>query len=254
MNGSNPARRAFAPLCALLLCLPALAQIPDTFTNLKVLPQDIEKSELIGVMRGFASALGVRCNHCHVGEDAATLQGFDFASDEIESKQAARVMLEMTRAINAEYVPQVAHGDEAQVEVKCMTCHRGQTEPWLIQDVLEKSLDEGGVAAVDEKYTSLRDEYYGRHTYDFGEFVLTSMAERAANVGDMDAARQMLEMNLEYFPESEYTHMLLGQVLMRQGDREGAIAAFEKILEMNPENTRAQRMLERLQQTASEDG
>jgi thioredoxin reductase len=49
---------------------PVPGQIPDKFTNLKVLPKDISKQELQSTMRGFAFALGVRCEHCHVEEKA----------------------------------------------------------------------------------------------------------------------------------------------------------------------------------------
>jgi len=58
-----------AALGALLTASPARAEIPDEFTNLEVLPEDITRGELVSIMRGFAGALGVRCNHCHVGED-----------------------------------------------------------------------------------------------------------------------------------------------------------------------------------------
>ncbi len=74
----------------------AVAQIPDVFTNLKVLPKDIGKRELINVMRGFAGAVGGRCNYCHVGENADTLEGFDWASDDVETKPVARAMMKMT--------------------------------------------------------------------------------------------------------------------------------------------------------------
>lgn len=231
-----------------LLAVPALAQIPDTFSNLEVLPKDIGKGELIGVMRDFAGALGVRCNYCHVGEDPNSLEGYDFASDEKAHKRAARVMMNMTRAINADYVPQIGDPEAEHVQVKCVTCHRGQDEPRMIQDVLEKSMAEGGIEAMAAKYAELREEYYGRHTFDFGEFVLTSMAENAARTNDMDAAEALLEMNLEHFPESEYSYMLLGQVAAQKGDTARAIELFEKIVEMNPENQRAQSMLERLKQ------
>jgi len=114
---------------------PSLAQIPDEFTNLKVLPKDISKQELIGTMKGFAIGLGVRCWYCHKGEgdDFST---FDFASDEKKTKQAARLMLEMVRTINADFVSKVPHeetgsGHGQHVTVTCMTCHRGQPKPTL---------------------------------------------------------------------------------------------------------------------------
>jgi hypothetical protein len=64
---------------------------PQAFTNLKVLPKEIPRAELVATMRGFAGALGVRCTHCHVGPD--DLQGMDFATDEKPAKQVARTML-----------------------------------------------------------------------------------------------------------------------------------------------------------------
>ena len=91
-------------VCAVLLAMPqAVAQIPDEFTNLKVLPEDIDKRELMGIMRGFAGSLGVRCIHCHVGDDPRNLDTVDFVSDDREPKRVARAMLQMVDEINSEY-------------------------------------------------------------------------------------------------------------------------------------------------------
>lgn len=118
----------------------------------------------------------------------------------------------------------------------------------MLQDVLSRTLAADGFEAMRTNYDELRQEYYGRHTFDFGEFVLPGMAEDAARDEDLDSAKALLELNLEQFPDSEYTHMLLGQVVAQQGDVPRAIELFEKILEMNPDNGRARKMLERLKQ------
>ena len=63
-------RTSLATVSVLILVAvggPAAAQIPDEFTNLKVLPGDIGKRELVNTMRGFAGALGVRWTQCHPG-------------------------------------------------------------------------------------------------------------------------------------------------------------------------------------------
>jgi hypothetical protein len=135
---------------------PQAEQPPPPFQNLQVLPEDIPRQELIDTMKGFTRALGVRCNHCHVGE-GDDLSTYDFPADAKPEKRAARVMIEMVRAINGEYLPRVhevthaeghaaghaeshdahAEGHEAEEEahemtrVTCMTCHRGQPEPRL---------------------------------------------------------------------------------------------------------------------------
>ena len=85
-------RVAMATLAvATLTANPVAAQIPEEFTNLQLLPKDIEQRKLVRTMRDWAGGLGVRCNHCHVGPE--NLQGMDFASDEKRTKRAARKML-----------------------------------------------------------------------------------------------------------------------------------------------------------------
>ena len=122
-------KAALAAAVALAAAAPAAAQIPEKFTNLQVLPRDIPRDQLVRVMRGFTTSLGVRCNHCHVGPGPATLEGFDFASDDKETKRVARVMMKMTQEINTRLLPQT--GRSPLTEVRCMTCHRGVAKPEL---------------------------------------------------------------------------------------------------------------------------
>lgn len=102
-------------------------QIPQKFTNLQVLPKNISGSDLVATMKGFTSALGVRCEHCHVGE-GNDLSKFDFASDAKPTKKAARTMVHMVEHINTEHLKGI--GDPArQPKVTCFTCHRGAKIP-----------------------------------------------------------------------------------------------------------------------------
>jgi len=135
----------------------ALAQIPQTFTNLQVLPKDIQRPQLVATMRGFAGALGVRCTHCHVGPD--NLQGMDFATDEKESKKVARTMLRMVRGINADVVGALPAADPPRQQVTCLTCHRRETKPPRpLPDVLLSTIHARGVPAAIEQYQKLRAE------------------------------------------------------------------------------------------------
>ena len=103
------------------------AQIPEKFTNLQVLPKEIQRPALVSVMRSFAMELGVRCEHCHVGE-GNDLSKFDFAADTKAPKAVARTMMKMLVTINNESLKGV--GDPArQPKVTCYTCHRGTTKP-----------------------------------------------------------------------------------------------------------------------------
>jgi len=105
------------------------AQLPTTFTNLQVLPKDIAQRPLIDLMRSFAQGLGVRCEHCHVGE-GNDLSKFDFAADTKPAKATARKMLRMTMTINDELLAGVGEPAPAGTrKVTCFTCHRGATKP-----------------------------------------------------------------------------------------------------------------------------
>lgn len=246
---------AVCSLTALLLtAAPLTAQIPDEFTNLKLLEKDIDKRQLVGIMRGFSIGLGVRCNHCHVGPN--NLQGMDFASDEKEPKRAARVMLEMERAINNQYVgswqADATDGPTQHQVVSCFTCHRGQTKPpRKMSSLLGQTVTEDSVDAAMAQYKELKEEHYGAGLYDFREGVFGEIAQAAFEAGKLETAKQILRSSLEIYPRSADLHAFLGMALLQSGDAAGAAEKFSQALELDPENAGAQRgkmMLEKMPQ------
>ena len=118
----------FLAACAAMQQQKAQASRADTgeFHNLQVFPQNITHDELIANMRGFAKALGTRCDHCHAANPAGSAEAMNFASDAKPEKNVARAMLKMVHAANADYLSKVnPHGQM----VTCNTCHRGHTVP-----------------------------------------------------------------------------------------------------------------------------
>jgi hypothetical protein len=102
-------------------------QLPQKFTNLQALPKNIAPADLVATMKGFTAALGVRCEHCHVGE-GDDLSKFDFASDAKPTKKITRTMIHMVHHINDEHLKGI--GDpKRQPKVTCFTCHRGEQTP-----------------------------------------------------------------------------------------------------------------------------
>ncbi|HEV7674618.1 MAG TPA: hypothetical protein VGQ12_08810 [Candidatus Angelobacter sp.] len=65
--------------------------IPSSFLNLQVLPKDISKRDLVGVMKQFSITFSVRCSYCHSVSDDLTEGKFD--SDEKPTKQKARELI-----------------------------------------------------------------------------------------------------------------------------------------------------------------
>jgi hypothetical protein len=75
--------------------------------------------QLQRTMNFIRASLGVHCDFCHVVNDKT---GWDFPSDEKQTKRMAREMIQMTERINE----QTFNGN---LEVSCNTCHRGATRP-----------------------------------------------------------------------------------------------------------------------------
>jgi hypothetical protein len=109
---------------------PPSAQPPfavPPFKNLKVLPKDITRPDLIANMKFFSQSLGVRCTYCHVGTEGQPLSTFDFASDAKEHKKIARDMMRLAQHINTDHLPAITGLPDAKIT--CFTCHRGSTKP-----------------------------------------------------------------------------------------------------------------------------
>jgi len=235
------------------LCGPgALAQIPDKFTNLKILPETISKRELVGYMREFAGALGVRCSHCHVGQNVMTLEGFDWASDEKETKRVARAMMKLTREINEKLLPTT--GRESLSEVRCITCHRGLSKPKTLDVVLREVVESDGVPAALERYRELRQEYYGRGVFDFSTRTLSTTAEwLARQQHDIDGALSFAKLNAELNPDEANIHYQLGQLHEAKGDKAQAIASYQRCLVLQPDNVWAKKAIEKLKGVETPD-
>lgn len=242
------ARRIALTLIALLLvCLSANGQIPDKFTNLKVLPKDISRQELQSTMRSFAFALGVRCEHCHV-EKRAPEKGFDYAADDKDAKKVARIMLQMVEAINRDYVGKLEKADKvAPIRVQCVTCHHGLTQPQPLNAVLAASLEKDGVEKAVALYNELRTKYYGTGQYDFGETSLNLLTESLlANQKKADAL-VIMELNFSAnHPESVWSYHMLAMTHQANGQTDKAVADYRKVLELHPDDTWAKQQIDAL--------
>lgn len=222
-----------ATATAATLLSPVLAHTEDhPPINLQILPVEIEHEDLMAVMGEFTQALGVGCDHCHLptgGEDGTE---FDYSADQMETKAVAREMMLMTAVINEELLPLTGRGGESLLQVTCVTCHHGQVRPRTLESVLMDKL-EGGVEASVAEYRRLRQQYYGRAVYDFGEFTLLSVARRLRKEGEDAAERRLLELNLEHFPESHMTHSQMASHWEARGDTSAALGSYAEALRLS---------------------
>jgi tetratricopeptide (TPR) repeat protein len=231
--------------------LPARAQgrfPPDSLANLKYFPKTIAVRDLIDSMRMFTFALGVRCQFCHVGREGMPLDSFNFRSDSLRTKRAARVMLDMARHINDEHLADVPDRPQPHVVVTCVTCHRGVNRPVDLATLLLGAARAagGGLDSALRAYRALRDQYYGRAAYDFGEPTLNLVSEGLVADRRFDDAVAVLRLNAQYFPTSPQIPTRLGEALLAKGDTAGAVASYRQALQANPQNPLARRRLSQL--------
>ncbi len=220
---------------------PAFAQFPDKFTNLQVLSKDIAKHDLEQTMRGFAFALGVRCDHCHVQQPDRSM---NFAADDKQTKRTARIMLQMVVNINQNYISQV---QGTRVRVECGTCHRGLTTPRPLQAVLAEKIDKEGIEAGVSLYHELRGRYFGTGQYDFGETPLNQLTEALLAKDKNHEAVTMMELNFKAnHPDSVWAYHMLAMAHQANGQLREAITDYKNALVEHPDDTWAKSQVDEL--------
>jgi hypothetical protein len=217
---------------------------PPPITNLQILPKGSSREQVLTTMAAFTAALGVNCSYCHVQEGRGGRN--DMAADDKPTKKAARAMMLLAREINAKLPEAVGKSADSTTRVGCATCHRGVPIPKQMTDIMTEAAASGGAAAGIAKFKEFREKFYPGQSYDFGETTMIMMSQRANTSGKADDALAYLQANLEYFPESARTYAGIAQIKNAKGDKAGAIAALEKVVELDPNNAQAKAQLEAL--------
>jgi tetratricopeptide (TPR) repeat protein len=214
----------------------------------KVIPKNTPPIQVVGMMRNFAGALGVRCTYCHVGQEGQPLNTFDFAKDDKRAKLVARQMMRMVEEINhrIDTLPHDHDQPHDSLRVTCMTCHRGVSRPVPLEQLIAQTAQTSGVDSAARAYRALRERYYGRAAYDFGEPTLDVAAFRLGRAGKFDEAFAILKLNEEQFPNSSNAATFRGNITLMKGDTAGAIAAFREAIKRDSTNGEAQNRLRQL--------
>lgn len=208
------------------------------FTNLRVLPKDISKDDLSGIMLESLRGLGLPrrqsqgCLFCHVGDSETPSDSWDFASDAKPEKRKAREMLAMTADINRR-LGGLEHRVAPDLEVTCYTCHAGRTDPRPLPLLLRASYESGGTDKLVETYQDLRERYYGADAFDFRPGVLSGLAMGLTGSGAFDDALVVANLNAEFFPDvagiGETGQIIRLERAYAASDVEAALAEFDQM-------------------------
>ncbi len=211
---------------------------PDSLLNVQVIPRTTPVIQVIGQMRNIVGSLGVRCPFCHVGQEGMPLERFDFASDEKRTKVVARQMMRMVQEINRR-LDTIPGRTSSGPQATCATCHRGVSRPVPLTVLIVEAAQAGGTDSAEHAYRALRERYYGRDSYDFGEPSLNSAAFRLGRASRFDDALSLLRLNEELFPGSSAMYVFRGNINLMKGDTTAAATAFREAVRRDPENDEA---------------
>lgn len=211
---------------------------PDSLINTKVIPHDTPVMQVVGTMRNFAGGLGVRCSFCHVGEEGKPLDTYDFAVDKKRTKLVARQMMRMVEEINHR-LDTIPERPTAGVTVTCSTCHRGISRPVPLSSQIQETTLAAGADSAIRLYQALRQKYYGRDAYDFGESSLSISAFRVGREKKYDDALTLIRFNETLFPGSSGMSVFRGNILLMRADTAGAAAAYREAITRDSTNNEA---------------
>jgi tetratricopeptide (TPR) repeat protein len=87
---------------------------------------------------------------------------------------------------------------------------------------------------------------YGMPAADIVESSINAMGYRHLENCEIETAISVFQLNTDTFPESANTWDSLGEALMTKGDHETAIRYYRRSLELDPDNSNAARMIDRM--------
>ena len=155
-------------------------------------------------------------------------------------------MLRMVDSLNRVVLAALPGRSDPPVTIQCVTCHRGLPKPATIQTVLMKTIEESGVDSAIKQYRGLRERTALNGYFDFTEWRINELARGLVAAGKTVEAIAILEMNAEFNPRSVTIAFELGELYRQRGDKDKAIASYQRALQINPDNPAARQRLAEL--------
>ena len=119
-----------------------------------------------------------------------------------------------------------------------------QSAAVLLEQMLTQS---AGPEALERKIEEIKAG--GDDKFFFDEVEINRLGYRFINQNRVDEAIVIFKWNVQLHPEAFNTYDSLGEAYVVKGEKELAIRNYQKSLELDPDNTNAVQMLERLKQT-----
>jgi pentatricopeptide repeat protein len=169
---------------------------------------------------------------------------YDFPSDDNPNRNRAREMLRMLDDIN-QHLKNIQPSGDQRVNMWCNTCHRGRPKPMTLEEELAEQYRKNGVEPALDYYADLKQKYYGRGPYDFGENALNNFGYEVLKT-DAAGAIEAFRLNAAEFPQSGNVWDSLAEAYMKSGNVKKAEEYYQKALARDATDQNAKDMLEKL--------
>jgi len=113
-----------------------------------------------------------------------------------------------------------------------------------IAQVLGKAILQKDVEAALAQYRELKERQ--ADAYDFGERELNGLGYQLLELKKLREAIAVFSLNVETYPQSFNVYDSLGEAYMANGDKDLAIANYQKSVQLNPQNANGIAMLKKL--------
>jgi CubicO group peptidase (beta-lactamase class C family) len=114
-----------------------------------------------------------------------------------------------------------------------------------LSEMLYKTVKEKDVAAAIIEYRKLKTE--NAAVYDFSENELNTLGYQLLGMKRAKDAIEILKLNVEMFPKSANPYDSLGEAYLADNQKELALANYKKAVELDPANTNAAQIVNRLE-------
>ena len=116
-----------------------------------------------------------------------------------------------------------------------------KTVSWMLP--ISQALAEGGIKRAKECATKLREDKHNKE-YFIEDSGLVILAHQLIVGEEADMAIAVLEINIDTFPKSVDSRVLLARALLSKGNMERAKDRLEEVLDLEPDHTSALELLE----------
>ena len=136
-------------------------------------------------------------------------------------------------------------------EEQVMAEHRRNVQLFWAQlqnfasDLIEITIEQKGIHAAIRQYYELKGQL--DHEYYFDELSFNALGYKLVSQNKIIEAITVFKLNADAFPQSSNVYDSLAEAYMISGNNELAILNYSKSLQINPNNTNAKKMLDKLE-------